>query len=47
MKLPELKERLNLTNQLVIGNVGRLNVQKNQIFLLKVFKKEYFSLALF
>ena len=38
-KRKELKERLNLTNQLVIGNVGRLNVQKNQIFLLKVFKK--------
>lgn len=37
-KRKNLKEKFSLTNQLIIGNVGRLNIQKNQIFLLKVFK---------
>lgn len=38
-KRNKLKEKLNLTNQIIIGNVGRLNIQKNQLFLLKVFKE--------
>lgn len=38
-KRKKLKEKLGLTDQLIIGNVGRLNVQKNQFFLLKIFQK--------
>lgn len=32
----ELRERMNLTGKLVLGNVGRLCDQKNQMFLLEV-----------
>ena len=38
-KRKKLKEKNNLNNQLVIGNVGRLNIQKNQLFLLNIFKE--------
>lgn len=34
-----LRKKYRLHNSFVIGNVGRLSYQKNQIFLLKVFKK--------
>ena len=35
----EIRRELNIENCFVIGNVGRLCAQKNQIFLLKIFKK--------
>lgn len=35
----KVREELNITDKLIIGNVGRLNSQKNQIFLLEIFSK--------
>ena len=35
----EIRKNLNLENNFVIGNVGRLHFQKNQIFILDVFKE--------
>lgn len=33
----EMREKYNIANELVIGNIGRLEFQKNQEYLLKVF----------
>lgn len=33
-----IRDELNLQNKLVIGHIGRINFQKNQIFLLEIFK---------
>lgn len=33
------REKYGLQNQLIIGNVGRISAQKNQIFALKIFKE--------
>lgn len=38
-KRSELREKYNLSNAFVIGNIGRLVTQKNQSFLLDVMKK--------
>lgn len=35
----EMRSRLNVDGKFVIGNVGRLCPQKNQVFLLEIFKK--------
>lgn len=33
-----IREKYNLQNKLVVGNIGRMHSQKNQIFLLKIFR---------
>lgn len=38
----ELREKWNLEDKLVIGNIGRLTYQKNQEFLLEIFKEVLF-----
>ena len=35
----EVRKELGIKSQLVIGNVGRFNLQKNQIFLLEIFQQ--------
>lgn len=35
----EIRERLGISNQIVIGHIGRISYQKNQSFLLEVFQK--------
>ncbi|MDB6234366.1 glycosyltransferase [Lactobacillus amylovorus] len=35
----DIRKRYNLENMTVIGNIGRLNYQKNQSFLLDIFKQ--------
>lgn len=35
----EVRKKLNLENKFVIGNIGRMVPQKNQLFLLKIFKE--------
>lgn len=35
------RQELNLSNNFVIGHVGRMNYQKNPIYLLEIFKKIY------
>ena len=35
----EVRKKLGIEDKLVIGNVGRLHFQKNQIFLLEIFKE--------
>lgn len=47
----KIRDELNLSNQIVIGNVGRLHEQKNQLFLLEIFlcfkrKKENIKLII-
>ena len=37
----EYRKKLKLEDNLVIGNIGRLHFQKNQIFLLKIFEEIY------
>ncbi len=37
----ELKKELNISNEKVYINVGRLNKQKNQLFLIDIFKEIY------
>ena len=36
-KRAEMRHQLNLTNELVVGHVGRFNPQKNHLFLLNIF----------
>ena len=35
----EIREQLGISNQIVIGHIGRISYQKNQSFLLEVFQK--------
>ncbi len=35
----EIREKLHLGTQMLIGHIGRFNDQKNQLFILKVFEK--------
>jgi glycosyltransferase involved in cell wall biosynthesis len=35
----DLRSKLKINNEVVFGNVGRLNYQKNQVFILEVFKE--------
>ena len=35
----EMREKYNISNEFVIGNIGRLEFQKNQEYLLKIFKE--------
>ncbi len=37
----EMRRKLNLENNFVVGHVGRLNVQKNHSFLLEIFAEIY------
>lgn len=41
MARKKTRQELNLTNNLVVGHVGRLNVQKNHSFLLEIFAEIY------
>ena len=38
-KRESLRKKYKITHDFVIGNVGRLSYQKNQVFLLKIFKE--------
>ena len=35
----KLRKQLNITDELVIGHVGRFHMQKNHIFIIKVLKE--------
>ena len=37
----EIREQINAENKLVIGTIGRLSAQKNQVYLLDIFKEVY------
>ena len=37
----EIRKELNLSENFVVGHVGRMNYQKNPIYLLEIFKKIY------
>lgn len=38
-KREHIRRKYKLTNKFVIGNVGRINFQKNQVFILQIIKK--------
>ncbi|WP_461206121.1 glycosyltransferase family 1 protein [Clostridium sp. DL1XJH146] len=38
-KRTEVRKKLNIENKFVVGNVARLSLQKNHVFLLETFKK--------
>lgn len=38
-KRRKIRQAYNITNSFVIGNIGRLHFQKNQVFILKIFKE--------
>lgn len=39
LKRDEMRKKLNLSNEYVIGNIGRMSEQKNPFFLLNIFSK--------
>ena len=37
----DMRKKLNITNKIVIGTVGRISKEKNQLFLIELFKEVY------
>lgn len=40
----EIRNKINANNDLIIGNIGRLSYQKNQLFLIEIFREVHYQL---